>query len=93
MPQLTESAAESMKRSASAQPRETIGPRGYGTTIRGGVKLKADPKTGKVSLDESDPYTRAYVAKQKTAKNGARAQAEQAFADRKAPASAGKAKP
>jgi hypothetical protein len=36
--------------------RETHGPR-YGTNIVGGVKMKADPKTGKVSLDESDPKT------------------------------------
>jgi hypothetical protein len=36
--------------------RETHGAR-YGTNIVGGVKLKADPKTGKVSLDESDRRT------------------------------------
>ncbi len=59
MPQQTELANESLKpsgRPAKNSTRhglhETHGPR-YGTNIVGGVKLKADPKTGRVTAAES----------------------------------------
>jgi hypothetical protein len=59
MPKLTESPAESPKPTLSRFPQEILPPyprevvTRYGTFIHGGTRLKADPKTGEVSVDDS----------------------------------------
>lgn len=51
-----------------------------------GGKLKADPKTGAVTLEQSDPCARDYIEKQKPskAKSAAQLEADRILAEAKA---------